>query len=180
MTADGRSRESRTRVQRSFIYKAPDTGRRSAQCPSHTSAQRYGCLHGARTARDALLYAITPDARSRRGRRDGRCARAPLPPLPPAAACCRTAAPTSQPTPAFPLSTAHPHPHHAVAIIDPLLILEPERLVAARQAAAASASTGDPASVQPFVTVSVPFRLLSLLHQGQLELADHDDPGNHW
>ncbi|PRW58533.1 hypothetical protein C2E21_3105 [Chlorella sorokiniana] len=67
-----------------------------------------------------------------------------------------------------------------VAVIDPLLILEPERLTAARQAAAASASAGDPASVQPYVTVSVPFRLLSLLHQGQLELADHDDPGNHW
>lgn len=65
-------------------------------------------------------------------------------------------------------------------MIDPLLILEPERLAAARQAAAASASAGDPASVQPYVTVSVPFRLLSLLHQGQLELADHDDPGNHW
>ena len=71
-------------------------------------------------------------------------------------------------------------PCRAVAIIDPLLLLEPERLTAARQAAAASASAGDPASVQPYVTVSVPFRLLSLLHKGKLELADHDDPGNHW
>lgn len=77
-------------------------------------------------------------------------------------------------------NVAAPHAHIAVAVIDPLLILEPERLAAARQAAAASASAGDPASVQPYVTVSVPFRLLSLLHQGQLELADHDDPGNHW
>lgn len=147
--------------------------------PPHTSAQRYGCLHRARTARDALLYPITPDARSRRrGWSNGRCARAPLPPPP--AGSSRSVAPTSQPTPAFPPPTCAPPPLDAVAIIDPLLILEPERLAAARQAAAASASAGDPASVQPYVTVLVPFRLLSLLHQGQLELADHDDPGNHW
>ena len=64
-----------------------------------------------------------------------------------------------------------------MAVVDPLLVLEPERLAAARAAAASSASAGDPASVQPYITVPVPFRLLALLHQGQLELAEHDDPG---
>jgi hypothetical protein len=60
--------------------------------------------------------------------------------------------------------------------VDPLLVLEPERLVAA----VAAAKGDDTASVQPFVKLSVPFRLLAQLHQGHLELADMDDPGNHW
>lgn len=57
-----------------------------------------------------------------------------------------------------------------VCAIDPLLVLEPERL---RHATAADGT-------EPFATVSVPFRLLAQLHQGHLELAEHDDPGNHW
>jgi hypothetical protein len=67
----------------------------------------------------------------------------------------------------------------AVAVIDPLFVLEPERLSAATATSAAQVG-GDAAGVQPFVTLSVPFRLLALLNQGHLELADHDDPGNHW
>ncbi|KAI3433456.1 hypothetical protein D9Q98_003269 [Chlorella vulgaris] len=66
-----------------------------------------------------------------------------------------------------------------VAVIDPLFVLEPERLSAATATSAAQVG-GDAAGVQPFVTLSVPFRLLALLNQGHLELADHDDPGNHW
>ncbi|EFN59465.1 hypothetical protein CHLNCDRAFT_138055 [Chlorella variabilis] len=66
----------------------------------------------------------------------------------------------------------------AVAVIDPLLVLEPERLAAA--SAAAAQGGGGSANVPPFVKISVPFRLLAQLHQGRLELADHDDPGNHW
>jgi hypothetical protein len=65
-----------------------------------------------------------------------------------------------------------------VCIIDPLLVLEPERLATA--AAAVAAGGADPAAVQPYVTVSLPFRLLAQLPKGRLELAAHDDPGNHW
>lgn len=58
--------------------------------------------------------------------------------------------------------------------VDPLLVLEPERL----QAAVAAAQTpGTPAA---FVSVQVPFRLLAQLNQGSMELAEHDDPGNTW
>ena len=65
-----------------------------------------------------------------------------------------------------------------MCIIDPLLVLEPERLATA--AAAVAAGGADPAAVQPYITVSLPFRLLAQLPKGRLELAAHDDPGNHW
>lgn len=60
----------------------------------------------------------------------------------------------------------------AVCAIDPLLIMEPERLVTA-----AASSSSDAQAVQPYVTVSVPFRLLARLNAGRLVLAEHDDPG---
>ncbi len=63
----------------------------------------------------------------------------------------------------------------AVCVVDPLLVLEPERL-----AAAARGESGDPAAVQPYVTLLLPHRLLAQLPKGHLVLADHDDPGNHW
>jgi hypothetical protein len=63
-----------------------------------------------------------------------------------------------------------------VTVIDPLFVLEPERLATATGEAASQ----DAASVQHYVTVTVPFRLLAQLNKGRLELADHDDPGNHW
>lgn len=59
-----------------------------------------------------------------------------------------------------------------VYIIDPLLVLEPERLAAAE----ASASEG---SAQPYVALSVPHRLLPLLTKGELDLAEGDEPGSH-
>ena len=76
---------------------------------------------------------------------------------------------STPPTLALPPTT---HTLPAVAVIDPLLVVEPERL-----ATAAPSGTGDALAVQPYVTVDVPFRLLALLNQGRLELADHDDPG---
>lgn len=59
-------------------------------------------------------------------------------------------------------------------MIDPLLVLEPERL-----ASAAAAGNGG-GSVQAYVTISVPFRLLAQLNEGKFHLAEHDDPGNSW
>ncbi|KAL4425102.1 hypothetical protein ABPG77_010416 [Micractinium sp. CCAP 211/92] len=53
--------------------------------------------------------------------------------------------------------------------------MEPERLVTA-----AAGSSSDSQAVQPYVTVSVPFRLLARLNAGRLVLAEHDDPGNSW
>lgn len=57
--------------------------------------------------------------------------------------------------------------------MDPLLLLEPERLPAA-EAAAASGGTA------AYVPLQIPFRLLARLPAAHLVLADHDDPGNHW
>lgn len=65
-----------------------------------------------------------------------------------------------------------------VCAIDPLLVLEPERLKAAMDSA--SSKPDDPATVLPWVSFKVPFRMLAQLNAGRLELADHDDPGNHW
>lgn len=59
-----------------------------------------------------------------------------------------------------------------MAVLDPLLLLEPERL----RAAEASPSSG---AVAPVVTLRMPHRLLPLLSQGQLELAEGDEPGSH-
>ena len=64
----------------------------------------------------------------------------------------------------------------AVALLDPLLVLEPERLRAYQQQQHAHAA----ATILPAVTLAVPTRLLARLSSGVFALAEHDDPGSHW